>query len=156
MIRKNLVWSFMLIALSTWLFQHVTNFPTLPQQSIGAATFPQIIAGLLAICGAYLAFEKTPALNAPLNPTQSNTLYQSYCIVGLLCIPLSCAFLSENIGFALAMGLSTTASMILFRRGKVMSSIVICCIFSAFVYVVFTKTLLVPLTPGPLNTAFGI
>lgn len=156
MIRKNTVWSFLLIALSIWLFQHVASFRSLPQQSIGAATFPQVIAGLLAICGAYLAFEKAPKLNSPSNSVQPNTLYQLYCIAGLLSIPLSCAFLSESIGFALAMGLSTTGSMILFRRGRVLSSIIICCSFSVFVYVVFTKTLLVPLAPGPFNSALGI
>lgn len=156
MIRKNTAWSLLLIALSIWLFKNVVDFPTLPQQSIGAATFPQIIAGLLAACGAYVIFEKQTTVDTNSDRNENNFPYSLYCIYGLLSIPIGCTMLSEFIGFALAMALTTTGSMILFRRGRVISSIFICTIFSISVYVIFTQTLLVPLAPGPFNTAIGI
>ena len=154
--KKDLAWALALLFLSIVVFYMAIGFPTLPKQRIGAGTFPILIAIALGACSVGLAavsFKKTSFSQESFQWYRRSALLS---LLALCAIPLSIVFLADHIGFTLAAATPATALMALLRRGRILQSAVLCFGFSALLYFVFTKGLLVPLAPGVFRTAAGL
>ncbi|KZE33654.1 tripartite tricarboxylate transporter TctB family protein [Chelatococcus daeguensis] len=56
MVKSDIIIGFILTMLGVAVILHAQSFPAIPGQEYGAAVFPVLIAGALAICGILLAF----------------------------------------------------------------------------------------------------
>ena len=144
-----------LVAFAIAVYFYSQGAPSIENSVYGAALFPRMIAGLLGVCGLYMAVKevvvrvrtgKGEALFSIPDWTQSRWLFTNFAlIIGSLVLYIA---FSDVIGFDI-MGTATLfALFVSLRRGRVLSSFIIALVATFTIHYVFGHFLRVPLPWG--------
>lgn len=144
---------FVIVALSITILIIAAGFPTLNNQSVGAGTFPSIIAwvmltgGLLLVLGDLRSFRWSEAVEiAPWLKTRG-ALWRVACVPGFT---IAYILLSKPIGFPLVVPVLLTGFLTL-TTGRPGRSLLVALGATAAIWFLFAQVLKVPLPLGLLT-----
>lgn len=140
-------------ALTIW---HTRTFPSMPGQKYGPDLFPNLIATGLIIGGVILIGSGLRS-RAPLVRV-GNWARSPHLLLNFVSVPAALLFyilFSDALGFLLAATLVLATLITLYRRGRVVSSIVIAVVAAVVIQQAFSRLLLVPLPRGMIENLIG-
>ena len=135
---------------------HTRTFPAMPGQKYGPDLFPILIASGLIIGGVMLIGSGLRS-KAPLLLREAWTR-SPHLVLNFLSVPLALVFyilFSDLLGFLLAATLVLATLISLYRRGRVVSSVLIAIVASVVIQQAFSRLLLVPLPRGVIENLIG-
>lgn len=152
--KLNLVFSILLILVSTCFFCYADTFKTLPnQQDIGPAGFPKAVSVALILCGVVLF-----ATEIRKGTAGKVRLFNVKLVVGLGAV-LAFFLLLQPLGFVLDSVLITAVMMLLLLNEPIQKAWPLIAIISvaapAALYFIFGMFLKVPLPLGILEPLLG-
>lgn len=145
-----------LIVVGALVIWHTRSFPAMPGQKYGPDLFPGLIASGLILGGILLV---ASGLRARAPVVQAGPWTRSpHLLANFLSVPAALLFYilcSDALGFLLAATLVLASLIVLYRRGRVVSSIAIAIVAAVAIQQAFSRLLLVPLPRGVIENLIG-